>query len=162
MKRKKLSRLLTLSICVLFPLYLFPQECTNYYKMGDCRMDLKRGYKMYSQSQNAMISPLDTLEFNIIFYGQKEYIISFCTHAKFYPVNFRLLDPNTREILYDNAQDKYIESLGIDFDATKPLILQINVIARDATPEEIECHVGCVGLLIQYRQYPKASVNLQM
>ncbi len=146
----------------LFPLQLFPQECTNYHKLGDCRMDLSRGYKIYSQSKSAPITFQDTVEFNIVFYGQKEYMLSFCTHRKFYPVNFRLLDPDTREILYDNARDRYVESLGIGFDSTKPLIIQINVIARKATPEEIESYVGCVGMLLQYKQYPEKSVNLQM
>jgi len=148
--------------CSLYPLQIFPQDCTNYHEIGDCRMDLRRDYKLYSQSKSAVITPLDTIEFNVIFYGQKEYILSFCTHRKFYPVNFRLIDPSTREILYDNAQDKYVESIGIGFDSTKPLIILINVLARRATPEEIESYMGCVGMLLQYKQYPEKTVKLQM
>lgn len=141
---------------------LWSQDCTNYHELSDCIMDRSKGYKIYSQSKSVAISPMDTIEMNIIFYGQKDYIISFCTHRKFYPVNFRLIDPDTREILYDNAQDKYIESLGVGFDVTKSLTIQVSVLARKATPEEIEEYMGCLGLLLQYRNYPERKVTLQM
>lgn len=146
----------------IVPAQLIAQDCTNYHKLGDCIMDRSRGYKIYSQSKSVAISALDTIELNMIFYGQKDYIISFCTHRKFYPINFRLIDPYTKEILYDNAQDSYIESLGVGFDVTKSLTVRINVLARKATPEEIEGYMGCLGVLIQYLNYPEKKVNMQL
>jgi hypothetical protein len=125
-------------------------------------MDRNKEYKIYSQSISAAISVTDTIEFNIVFYGQKDYICSFCTHRKFYPVNFRLIDPDTREILYDNKEDNFIESLGIGFDVSKTIIIQVIVLARKATPEEIQEYAGCIGLLLQYKNYPDKTVNLQM
>ena len=141
---------------------LWSQDCTNYHELGDCIMDRNKDFKIYSQSKSIAISPLDTVELNIVFYGQKDYIISFCTHRKFYPINFKLIDPDTREILYDNTQDRYIESLGVGFDVTKSLTIQVSVLARKATPEEIEGYIGCLGLLLQYRNYPERKVKLQM
>jgi hypothetical protein len=138
------------------------QECSTYHEIGDCIMDRNKAYRIYSQSRSAVISATDTIEFNIVFYGQKDYICSFCTHQKFYPVNFRLLDPDTRELLYDNKDDKYVESLGVGFDVTKNLIIQVNVLARKATPEEIKGYLSCIGLLIQYKNYSEKKVNLQM
>jgi uncharacterized protein (UPF0335 family) len=73
-----------------------------------------------------------------------------------------LVDPETGETLYDNAKDKYIESLGIGFDVTKSLLIRVDVVARKASEEEIEEYVGCLGLLIQYRNYDEKKVNLQM
>jgi hypothetical protein len=141
---------------------LWSQDCTNYHELGDCIMDRSKDYKIYSQSRSIAISHLDNVELNIVFYGQKDYIISFCTHRKFYPINFKLIDPDTQEVLYDNAQDKYIESLGVGFDVTKTLMIQIHVLARKATPEEIEGYMGCLGVLLQYMNYPEKKVNLQM
>ena len=138
------------------------QECTTYHEIGDCIMDRNKEYKIYSQSRSAVITPNDTIEFSIVFYGQKDYICSFCTHQKFYPVNFRLIDPDTREILYDNKEDNFIESLGIGFDVTRTMIIKVNVLARKATPEEIQEYAGCIGLLLQYKNYPDKKVNLQM
>ena len=54
---------------------------------------------------------------NVVFYGQKDYILSFCTHRKLYPVHFVLIDQQTQEVLYDNQEDEFLESLGLGFDA---------------------------------------------
>ena len=149
-------------LLLIAPLFLMAQDCVDYHKPGDCMMDRQKGYKLYSQSKSVSMSPKDTVEFNVIFYGQKDYIFSFCTHAKLYPVHFKLIDPDSGDVLYDNANDKYIESLGIGFDVTKSLTIRVDVVARKATEEEIEEYVGCLGLLIQYRNYSKKKVNLQM
>ena len=142
--------------------YIWSQDCITYHEVGDCIMDRDKAYKIYSQSRSAVISATDTIEFSVVFYGQKDYICSFCTHQKFYPVNFRLIDPDTREVLYDNKDDNYIESLGVGFDVTKTLIIQVSVLARKAKPEEIKDYLSCIGLLMQYKNYPDKKVNLQM
>jgi hypothetical protein len=147
---------------LIAPLSLMAQDCVDYHKLGDCMMDRQKGYKIYSQSKSVGMSPTDTVEFNVIFYGQKDYIFSFCTHAKLYPVHFVLIDPDSGDVLYDNAKDKYIESLGIGFDVTKSLIIKVDVVARKASEAEIDQYVGCLGLLIQYRNYSQKKVNLQM
>jgi hypothetical protein len=108
------------------------------------------------------ISPKDTVEMNVIFYGQKDYILSFCTHRKLYPVHFVLIDQQTKEVLYDNQEDEFLESLGLGFDVTKSLTIKVNVLARLSTDEELEQNVGCLGFLIQYKNYPKKKVNLQL
>jgi hypothetical protein len=145
--------------CCLFGLLLFSatalfaQDCVDYYNAAGCNLDRQRGYKIYSQSKSATISVADTIEFNIVFYGQKEYIFSFCTRQDLYPINFRLVDPDTKNVLYDNANDRYIESLGIGFDATRSLAVQINVLADKTPVPEQEDGVACIGLLLQYRNY---------
>ncbi len=141
---------------------IWSQDCSTYHEVGDCIMDRNKEYKIYSQSRSAVISATDTVEFSVVFYGQKDYICSFCTHQKFYPVNFRLIDPDTREVLYDNKDDNYIESLGVGFDVSKTIVIQVNVLARKAKPEEIKDYLSCIGLLLQYKNYPEKKVNLQM
>lgn len=136
------------------PLALMAQDCVDYHKLGDCMTHRQKGYKIYSQSKSVSMSPTDTVEFNVIFYGQKDYIFSFCTRAMKYPVHFVVIDPDTGDVLYDNAKDRYIESLGIGFDVTKSLTVKVNVLAREAASEEIDQYASCLGLLIQYRDYP--------
>ena len=138
------------------------QDCVTYHEVGDCMLDRQKGYKVYSQSKSVSMGLLDTVELNVVFYGQKDYILSFCAHRKMYPIHFVLEDPETNQVLYDNANDKYIESLGVGFDATKTLTMKIDVLARKATEEEIEDFIGCLGLLVQYKNYPKKKVNLRM
>lgn len=161
MKNMKKNMIL-LSLILLIPFLAASQHCENHHYEGDCRYDLRKDHKVYSQSKSVTMSPLDTAEFNIIFYGQKDYILSFCTHKKMYPIHFVLIDQQTGQVLYDNEEDKYLESLGLGFDVTKSLIIKVDVLARLSTEEEINNNIGCVGLFIQYKNYPKKKVKLQM
>jgi hypothetical protein len=149
-------------LLLIFPVQLMSQDCDQHHLEGDCRFDLQKGYDSYSQSHSTRITPQDTVEMNVIFYGQKDYILSFCTHRKLYPVHFVLIDQQTKEVLYDNKDDDFLESLGLGFDVTKSLIIKVNVLARLSTTEEIDEKIGCLGFLIQYKNYPKKKVNLQL
>lgn len=149
-------------LLLIVPGQLKSQDCDNHHLEGDCRFDLQKGYKSYSQSHSTSMSPKDSVEMNVIFYGQKDYILSFCTHRKLYPIHFILIDQQTKEVLYDNKEDEFLESLGLGFDVTKSLIIKVKVLARKSTDEEIEQNVGCLGFLIQYKNYPKKKVNLQL
>jgi len=161
MKLKRKIQVLAMVI-LTFHVHLMSQDCDRHHIEGDCRFDLQKGYNSYSQSHSTSISPQDTVEMNVVFYGQKDYILSFCTHRKLYPVHFVLIDPQTKEVLYDNKQDEFLESLGLGFDVTKSLIIKVNVLARLSTDEEIEDKIGCLGFLIQYKNYEKKKVNLQL
>jgi len=151
-----------LALALLIPAAAAAQDCQNHHQMGDCRFDLKKDHEIYTQSRSAPMSPLDTVEMSLVFYGQKDYILSFCTHKKMYPVHFVIIDQQTGDLLYDNEQDRYLESIGLGFDVTRSVIIRINVLARDSTEEEILNNVGCLGLLIQYKNYEAKKVRLQM
>jgi hypothetical protein len=161
MKMNHLTQTLVI-LLLLVPHFSLAQNCENHHQEGDCRYDLQKGFKIYSQSKSVSLSPLDTVELNMVFYGQKDYILSFCTHRKMYPIHFILIDQQTQQILYDNEEDKYLESLGLGFDVTKSLIIKVDVLARESSEEEIKENIGCLGLLIQYKNYPKKKVQLQM
>lgn len=161
MKYKAHIQLLVLAM-ILIPLAGTAQDCVDYHKIGDCNMDRQKGFKVYSQSKSFTMGLLDTLELNVVFYGQKDYILSFCAHKKMYPIHFILVDPETDQVLYDNQDDRYIESLGVGFDVTKSLLMKVDVKSRKASEEEIEEFHGCLGMLIQYKNYDKKKVNLKM
>ena len=151
----KSTKYYIIGLLLLSTTALLAQDCVDYYRVVGFNMDRQKGYKIYSQSKSATISVKDTIEFNIVFYGLKDYVFSFCTRKDFYPIHFRLIDSNTRDILYDNANDKYIESLEVGFDTTKSLAIQINVLANNLNTVEQQNDVGCIGLMIQYANYPK-------
>ena len=161
MKLIEKTKILALLLLIL-PGQLIAQNCDQHHLDGDCQYDLQKGYKVYSQSHSTQISALDTVELNVVFYGQKDYIISFCTHKNLYPIHFVLIDQQTGDVLYDNEGDKYIESLGLGFDVAKPLTIRVDVIARKSTEEQIQEKIGCIGLLIQYKNYARKKVKLQI
>jgi len=129
------------------------QECTEYHKKGDCNMDKERGWKVYSQSKSSAISLKEAVDFNVVFYGQKNYVLSFCASQHLYPAHLKLLDPQTREVMYDNAGDRYVGSLEVGFDVTRTLLIEIDVLAETAPTEKNKSEPGCIGLLIQYDNY---------
>jgi hypothetical protein len=161
MKRNRIIQAVVLILLVL-PGKLISQDCDFHHLEGDCRYDIQKDYDIYSQSHSAPISPLDTLEFSVVFYGQKDYMLSFCTHKNLYPIHFVLIDEQTKEVLYDNEADKYLESLGLGFDVAKPMIIKVDVLAKLSTEEEIKDKIGCLGLLIQYKNYSRKKVQLQL
>ena len=149
-------------IIFMVPLNILAQDCVDYHEVGDCMLNGQKGYKVYSQSKSVSLSLTDTVELNIVFYGQKDYILSFCAHEKMYPIHFVLINPENRQVLYDNSNDKYIKSLGIGFDVTKSILIRLDVLAREASEQEIENYLGCLGMLIQYKNYERRKLNLKM
>jgi len=149
----KSTKYYIIGLLLLSTTALLAQDCVDYYRVVCCNIDRQKGYKIYSQSKSAAISVNDTIEFNIVFYGFKDYVSSFCTQKDFYPIHFRLIDPNTRDILYDNTNDKHIKSLEVGFGTTKSLAIQINLLANNINTIELQNDLGCIGLLIQYANY---------
>ena len=86
MKYKIISPFLLLCL-LLTTTKLGAQDCEQHHMVGDCQYDIQRGFKVYSQSTSVRLSPLDTIQLSAVFYGQQDYIISFCTHRKLYPVH---------------------------------------------------------------------------
>jgi hypothetical protein len=76
-----------------------------------------------------------------------------------YPIHFMLIDEQTDQLLYDNQEDKFIESVGLGFDVSKTIRVKITVLARESTEQEIEENIGCVGVLVQYKNYPFKKEN---
>ena len=136
-----------------FSALLFSQDCETCFTTGDCRRDLQKTFKIYSSSKGMPISTQDTIELNVVFYGQKEYIFSFCTAKEFYPIHFRILDSGSGVQLYDNSVDSYMESLGVRFDVARNLTIQVNVLGESSETTDLQERSGCLGVLIQYKDY---------
>lgn len=95
---KSTIHVLLLALC---PMLSHAEDCVGYHELGDCQMDRRREFKVFSQSKSYSISASDTVDLNIVFYGRKDYILSFRTHSKLYPIRFQLFDPGSRNILHN-------------------------------------------------------------
>jgi len=146
---------LTVIACILFmlPAMMAGQSCSTCFKEGDCRMDLHKGYNTFSQSKGYQISTRDTIEVSVVFYGQKDYIFTFCTEKNLYPVHFMIYDTETGILIYDNKDDRYIESLGVGLDVTKNLTFKITTLASIHELSAKTDQSGCLGVLFQYKNY---------
>ena len=79
------------------------------------------------------------------------WIFSKCTQVQI------LQDPDAAVTTTGKENCPYFRMVQHGLQAFQP----VNVLARKATDEEIENFLGCLGLLIQYRNYPDRK-KLQM
>jgi len=142
---------LTLIFIVSFSLNGFNQLCPAFQKMGDCQKDLEPMMRYYNQSRSDARVVGSSTKYNIVFYGNKEYKLSFCTIKKFYPVHFKMIDVISQEVLYDNENDGYIESIGFGIEKTKQILVEVEILARKASKDEVKETVPCIGMLIQFK-----------
>ena len=146
---KRIGTFLLLTLfCSVFG---FSQLCPNFQKLGDCQKDFEPNFRYYNQSRGKAIKIGSSAKYNIVFYGNKEYKLSFCTIKKFYPVHFKMTDVITGEVLYDNESDSYIESIGFGIEKTKQLLVEVEILAHKANEKEVEENYPCVGMLIQFK-----------
>ncbi len=120
---------IVLLIFTLLPLNCFSQKCNKFERWSDCRAAIK-DYSTYLQPQRISIGINDTLNFNIVFEGNKDYVLSFCAKNLYYPIKVRMLTSDTKEELYNNAVDDYPNSIGFGFYRTQSLIIEISLIAN--------------------------------
>jgi|GEM_PF-1072154 len=140
----------------LFSIISYSQDCGDYYnyhKWVNCTKTIKRNYKIYTQPKNTRIGINDTLTYNIVFNGNRDYIISFCADQIYYPISIRLLQPETGIELYDNATDDYVSSIGVGFYKTQNLLIVITSMADKLAKDKIKGDDGtCVGMIMQWKK----------
>ena len=140
--------------------FFYSQDCNDYSKFADCRRSIKRHYNMYLQPKNASIGINDTLTYNVVFYGNRDYIISFCADQIYYPINIRLLQPETRMELYDNTADNYCVSIGVGFYNTQNVIIEATFLATNLNKDKITSKDKlCVGMTMQWKKIFKNIEN---
>ena len=137
----------------LISINCFSQDCSDFQKLSKCKIKIIKNCKIYMQHKNAAIGINDTLTYNIVFYGNRDYIISFCADQKYYPLNIRLLQPETNEEIYDNAKDDYCGSIGVGFYNTQNLIIEVTLLADELDKDRIKSNEKvCVGLDMQWKK----------
>jgi hypothetical protein len=124
----------------------FSQDCSKFDRWDECRPRIK-GYSTYLQPRSIAVGINDTLTFNIVFEGNRDYILSFCANRLYYPIHVRLMKLGTKEEIYDNAVDKYCESIGVGFYNTQGLIVEITLLADKLGNAKLKRNeIVCVGL----------------
>ena len=145
-----------LFLILLFTSYSYSEDCTetsNSYKTSNCNKCYRKNYKVYQQPRNVNVGINDTLMFNVVFKGGRDYIISFCADDIYYPLNIKIIQPETGEELYDNVVDNYCESIGVGFYNTQNLIIKLSFIAEKFGKKKIKSKEQvCTGFILQWKK----------
>jgi len=131
------------------------EKCKKFHLYGTCMQYSGPNFKYDGQSRSNVIGFGDKLTYNIVFYGDRQYKIYVCTSTDLAPVHFKLINPMTREVIYDNKEDNYLENLTLNIDFTQNILVEMEVIASEATPERKYNFLGCSGILIEWK--PKGA-----
>jgi hypothetical protein len=150
-------RTIIITITLLATSIIAFSQCDNYYLGLRCRPTPQEAVdmKLSSQSKSAYIEAYQTYTFHMVFFGKMDYKVIFCSKDKFYPVHFILTNRNTGEVLFDNKDDQYVESIGLSVDETIPIQIQVTLLAEGTEFKDLRKNRACLGICIMYRRIPK-------
>jgi hypothetical protein len=131
------------------------QPCKNYLKKKKCGPLHPDDFKMSGQSRTAMFELKVKSGHEFILYGKTDYKIICCTDKKYYPLHFKITEKQSGEILYDNIEDDYNESVGFTTESTQVVIIEVELLSKDYEPNDFSKNRACGGLLILWRKTPK-------
>lgn len=128
------------------------QHCSDFHKTSACRKNIVSNFRYFSQSRSNEIKFGMRLKYDMVFYGEQEYMISFCTEMNFYPVHYILKDGMTGEAFYDNKDDDYKESIAFALERTRRIIVEVEILANNTSDKEKKRYYPCIGMYIQFRE----------
>ncbi len=145
-----------LFLIILFTNISYSEDCSetsNSYKLVNCKKCIRKDYKMYQTPRNVKAGINDTLTFDIVFKGGRDYIISLCADDIYYPIYIKIIQPATGEELYNNSRDDCFESIGVGFINTQSLIIKVAFGALKFGKNKIKSKDEvCVGFILQWKK----------
>lgn len=156
-----LKLLIVSGFLLCLSLYSMAQSCHGFYRSQGCFVKESKYFKQYGQSKSAAIAIDKQYNYIVLLYGQKDYIFSFCTEMGFKPLHFRLIDNETKEVIYDNAQDEYNQCIGFSMEKTTTVNVELEILAATIKDKNIDPDEGrvCLGMQIWWRRIPKLGFN---
>jgi len=151
-----LKYFVAISIVFLINTTASAQLCSNFHKTTGCASKASgQGFQPYGQSKSGMLEINKPFEYKLVLYGNRDHVFVLCTEAGYYPIHYRIINAQTKEVIYDNEEDDYIESVGFTNDYTQTVILEITILAKKVDPEDAYDARACVGINILWRKVPK-------
>ncbi len=139
------------------------QDCKRYHAKH-CKFAVNNQFKYSGQSRSASFVKGQVSSFSIVAYGGRDYSFSVCGHRKLGDIQFRLLEADSKKVLYDNADDNYATMKIFTIETTTKLLIEISVEGTEDDTKQIEedklddeFKKLCVGVLIEYIQTPDAG-----
>ncbi len=105
-------------------------------------------YKFNETFNAAQLSPGEEAEVNLTFFSGQEYRVLVCSHPILGEVNWKLVDPENKVVFESLAEDPKSH-----FDLKAAGTTQMKVVV--SVPERASSqmvHVGCVGILVGFKE----------
>lgn len=156
----RLLKLLIIAVLAITSLDAFSQNCLQFERKACKRSDMDE-FKFNSQSKSGLFGSSDKSELNIVVYAGQDYRISFCAGKILgETVAFVIKDAKTKEVLYDNAQEDFIQQFEFSCEATRRLIIEVGIYNPDGDGgggrKRFDTESSdCLGILIENMATPK-------
>lgn len=124
------------------------QECIDYHKDFCPLPDYSFYYDQQSKGMDMFVG--EKIRLNIIFYASTDYYLSVCGHRKFRTIQFQIIEPESKRVLYDNATEDYVDNIIIKNKNTRNLIVEVSI-PRELNKVKKNDERKCVGLLLASR-----------
>ncbi len=134
--------------------------CLDYQK-NNCKYSENKYYHYNESSRSALFVKGQTSKMNFEIFNGRDYRISICNDEILGDtIEFKLLDDETGDILYDNAEDNY--SKIFEFTVFESRVISIEIFVPGETESQNKKHgvlpktknIGCVGVLIEHMITP--------
>lgn len=145
-------------VALIFASVISYAQCDEYYLSLHCRPTPQEAKDMNlsSQSRSAYVLARETYTFQFILFRKMDYRIIFCSAEKFYPVHYVLKNRNTGEVLFDNKDDEYVESISMSIiEESIPVTAEVTLLAEGTVFKDLRKDRTCLGICIMYRRIPK-------
>lgn len=127
-------------------------DCKKFHLYSDCNSNPGPRFKYDGQSRSNIIGVGDQLIYSLVLYENKQYVLNFCTSEFFKPVHIKVMSPEDENLIYDNADEKYLETLTLNIDKTQRLKIMVEVMAENMTEEDKLDYFGCIGMLVKHKK----------
>ena len=152
----KICRLILYSVLLLLSVQTVKaQYCYKYHLERACTSKSRDDFRFYGQSRSALLEVDSASTLSVLFYGNKDYIVTVCAEKGFYPIHFIIRNTETGRIFYDNMEDEYIESVGFTIDHPQKLEIDVTLIPDKNDIKDFEDSQACVGVFIEWRRTGK-------
>jgi hypothetical protein len=131
------------------------QPCKNYLKKKKCGPLHPSDFRMSGQSKSAMFELKSKSNHEMILYGKTDYKVICCTDKRYYPIHFKITEKQSGDVIYDNMDDNYNESIGFTTENTQVVIIEVELLSKDFEPSDFSKNRACGGLLVLWRKTPK-------
>jgi len=130
-------------------------NCKKFHLYGSCMEFTGIDFKYDNQSRSNIIGFGDKLTYRMVFYGERQYKIHFCTSEGFYPIHFKVFDSNSMKLFYDNEKEEYTDKITLNISSTQSLLIEISVLASESSDELKMNFLGCLGMLVEWKPQEK-------
>jgi len=135
------------------------QQCKGFHESKDCFIYIpeSRQYQQYSQAKSALSEIGQKNIYKVVLFGGKDYIVGVCAESGYRPIHFRIIDSQTKKVMYDNKDFDYIESFGFTVEKTQPIDIEVTVLENNRIAQKK--NKMCVGIEIVWSNLLKSATE---